>query len=103
MTHHIWARVFVASLILLGDGVFAAEIDHRDGTDAYTGENTFQLFQPALLNDSGTKWQPLIPNVNQAGTAYNLAALTIAAVTDPVLVIHKYQPLNSRAPPIPAV
>ena len=45
MTHHIWTRVFVASLILLGDGAFASEIDHRDDIDAYTGENIFQISQ----------------------------------------------------------
>jgi hypothetical protein len=103
VTHHIWTRVFVTSLLLLGDSAFASEIDHRDDIDAYTGGNIFQISQPALLDDSGAKWQPPVPNADQAGTAYYPAALTITSVTEPVSDTHIYHPFNSRAPPFPAV
>ena len=102
MTHHIWTRVFAASLILLGDGVFASEINHRDDINAVTGDNIFQISLPALLVEGGTNWQPLIPDVNTAETTYNRTSLTITAVLHSVPDTHTYHPLNPRAPPIPA-
>jgi hypothetical protein len=102
MTHRIWTRVFAASLILLGDGVFASEINHSDDLVAVTGDNIFQISLPALLDESGTNWQPLIASVNTEATAYNQTSLTITAVSHSVPDTHTYHPLNPRAPPIPA-
>jgi len=102
MTQQIWTRVFVASLILLGDGVFASEINHSDDINAVTGDNIFQISLPALPDESGTKWQPLLPGVSTAETTYNRTSLTITAASHPVPDTHTYHPLNPRAPPIPA-
>ncbi len=102
MTPHIWTRVFVASLILLGDGVFASEINHSDDVDAVAGDHSFQISLPALLDESGTKWQPLVPGVNTAETTYHPASQTISAASHAVLDTRTYHPLNPRAPPIPA-
>ena len=101
MTHHIWTRIFAASLILLGDGVFASEINHRDDIDAVKGNNIFQISLPALLDESGTKWQPLIASVNTEETTYNQTSITVTAVSHSVPDTHTYHPLNPRAPPIP--
>ncbi len=102
MTHQIWTRVFVAGLILLGDGVYASEINNNDDLDAVTGNSIFQIALPAVPDKGGTKWQAFIPGTNTTGTTYHPASPAISAVSHSVSATHTYHPSNPRAPPIPA-
>jgi hypothetical protein len=51
MMHRVWTKIVVASLIVLGDGVFASEIKER-GDDRYEASgNVVQLSLPEVLDD----------------------------------------------------
>jgi hypothetical protein len=103
MMHRVWTKIVVASLIVLGDGVFASEIKER-GDDRYEASgNVVQLSLPEVLDDIGYRWQPSLAGSNTIRLDIYLTYQSFAVVTVPVSDLLKYHPFSPRAPPVPAI
>ena len=102
MMHRVWSKIVVAGLIILGEGAFASECNQcSDGRYEASG-NAVQLSQPAVLNDTGSKWEPSLAGANTIQPDINLTHQIFAAATVPVSGLLTYHPFNPRAPPVPA-
>ena len=100
MARHIWSKLFVASLVFLGEGVFASETNYRNGVDAVTVGSNIQLSDASLLSDTEPQ-SPALQNYSYLSTVTpNFTPLTLSSVTffSPTAV--QYQTYNPRAPPI---
>ena len=98
MKYQIWTRIVVTSLILLGDSALASEINHR--SDAVASGNAVQVYQPELLDDSDSKWQPTFTEANSTQTKANLRYQTLAPIVYSTTYTTKYNLYNPRAPPV---
>jgi len=99
MMHQIWIRIVVSSLILLGDSALASEIQHRCGDEAVASGNNVQISQPESLDDSNSRWQPLLTGVNSIKSKVNLRYQTLTTLVHSNTYSYKYKLYNSRAPP----
>lgn len=99
MTRYIWLRIFVASLVCLGDGVFAAENRFRVDTEAAASNTTAQISKQTILDDPGSDPEPVVTCVSTKPAA--ISAIDHKLVSSVRKVPHKlkYLPLHPRAPP----
>jgi len=102
MTRLIWTRVFVASLVFLGDWAFAADNNLRAEIDAAANDITVQISKQILPTDSESKSQPMLLGTDAEPLLYLYANQTVASSTDTLTDELKYHPSNPRAPPLPA-
>jgi hypothetical protein len=100
MTRYTWLRIFVASLIFLGDGLFAAENRLRVDTEAAASDNTSQISKQAILDDYGSSPEAIVTNVSTKPAA-------ISVINDESVSLVRnlpdklwYLPLHPRAPPV---
>jgi hypothetical protein len=101
MTHQILTRFFVASLIILGEGVFTFEINSRSDDSAAAIGNTFQPIPIAFFDDPepGSQLVLTLPYPAPARTPLtdNLLDYSTFLAADAT----EYSPSNPRAPPVP--
>lgn len=101
MTRLIWTRVFVASLIFLGDWVFAADNNIRAEIEAAASDITVQISKQTLLSDPESKSQPMLIGTDAAPRLYLYANQIVASPACKLSDELKYHPSNPRAPPLP--
>ena len=102
MTRLIWTRIFVASLVFLGDWAFAADNKLRAEIDAAANDITVQLSKQILPGDSESKSQPMLLGSDAEPPLYLYTNQTVASSADTLTDELKYHPSNPRAPPLPA-
>jgi len=102
MMHHIWTKIVVAGLIMLGEGVFASESCQRNDGRYEANSETLQLSPPVGLDEVGSRWKSSPAGTNKLQTDINPTYQIFAAVTVPVSDLLKYHSFNPRAPPVPA-
>lgn len=102
MMRSIWKKIVVACLVILGEGAFSSESNQRIDDNYEVNSKAVQLSQPSVLDDAGSRWKPSLAGTNTIRPYINKTYQTFAVVTVPVTGLHKYQPLNPRAPPVPA-
>jgi hypothetical protein len=102
MTRLIWTKVFVASLVFLGDWAFAAENNLRAEIDAAANDITVQISKQILLTDSETKSQPMLLGTDAKPQLYLYSNLIVTSSAPTLTDELKYHPSNPRAPPLPA-
>ena len=104
MTRLIWTRIFVASLVFLGDWVFAADNNLRaeiDATATSANDITVQISKQILPGDSESKSQPVLLGTDAKLQLYLYANLKVASSANTLTDELKYRPSNPRAPPLP--
>lgn len=99
MMRHIWTRIAVTSLILLGDGAFASEINPRGDIEAATSGSIAQISLQTFLDDSESSGQPVPLAVYAVSPVIKPAKIIISALAHTTADTHNYHPLNPRAPP----
>lgn len=92
----------VASLLLLGDGAFASELNQRSDIEALANDITSQISQQTDPGNSGPEWQTVLMVANAILPLNDPENLTFAALAPTVSGTLKYSPSNPRAPPLPA-
>jgi hypothetical protein len=100
MKRYIWARIFVASLIFLGDWVFAAEIRPRVDVEAVTSDIAAQISKQTNLDDSESSVEPAIIGVGPTHPIIFTTNRKLASSAYTVPDKLKYLPLHPRAPPL---
>jgi hypothetical protein len=103
MTRSIWARVFVASLIFLGDWAFAAENRLRVEIEAVANDIAAQVSKQTILDDADSSIEPAITGVDTTPPVIFTINQKFASATYTVHGKLKYLPLHPRAPPQTAV
>ena len=101
MMCQIWIRIVVASLILLGESALASESNHRSDAEAIASGNTVQASQAESLDDSDSRWKPVLTGVNSIQSKVNLRYQTLTTLIHSNTYSYKYKLYNSRAPPAP--
>ena len=101
MTRLIWTRIFVASLVFLGDWAFAADNNLRAEIDAAANDITVQISKQILLSDSESSSQPMLLGSDAIPQLYLYANQTVASSANTLTDALKYHPSNPRAPPVP--
>jgi len=100
MTHQIWTRIIIASLILLGDGALASEISQRSNVETIPGNNTALISYSDAIDNSDPTWHPLFTSSNFKHNRdikkYQTLATLVGLNTSPT----KYKLYHSRAPPV---
>ena len=99
MTHQIWTRIIIASLILLGDVASASEISQRGDIEAITGNSTTLISYSDSIDDSDSTWQPLFASSNIIQIRVTGKYLTLATLVESNTYPTEYNLYNSRAPP----
>lgn len=99
MTRYIWTRIFVASLVFLGDWAIAAESRQRIDIEVAACEIEAQILKQTVLDDSESSVEPAIIRFNTTPPAVFTInhQLALVAYTEPGKL--KYSPLHPRAPP----
>ena len=101
MMHTIWMRLFVTSLMLLGDYAYSSEFDSHFDVDIAACDNSIQSYQSAALDVDGTGWVPGHASDDAIRPRFVFAPQTIKSVISPFPNnSHKYNSLNPRAPPV---
>lgn len=100
MARHVWSKLFVASLVFLGEGAFASETNHRNDVDTVTTGSIAQLSDASLLSDPEPQWPPLQNYSYLSTVTPNSTLLTLCSVTFFSPTSIQYQTYNPRAPPI---
>jgi hypothetical protein len=103
MMHTIWMRLFITSLMLLGDYAYSSEFDSHFNADIIAGDNAGQSYQSALLDDDGTPWVPS----QASGSEIRARIRFLPQIFKPAIArlpdsTRKYSSLNPRAPPLRA-
>ena len=99
MTPQFWTKIVVTSLIILGDGVYASEINQRANAEAVSNSSIVQISQPDIPDDTKLKSQPVSTGVCSSPAKPHLRYQTLATVTYQVTKKQTYQRYHSRAPP----
>jgi hypothetical protein len=100
MMRTTWMKLFVASLMLLGDYAYSSEFDNRFDFDVAASDNSIPSYQSVTLDDDGTQWVP-----SQASENAIPPHLRFVPQTNKVVMsrfpetTRKYRSLNPRAPP----
>ena len=99
MTRYILTRIFVASLVFLGDWAIAAENRQRVDFEAAACEIKTQLTKQTIPDDWASSLEPAIIGDDTAPPVVFTInrKLALVAYTEPGKL--KYQPLHPRAPP----
>jgi hypothetical protein len=101
MMNSIWMKLFVTSLMLLGDYAYSSEFDNRFDIDIAASNNTAQSYQSAALNDDGTQWAPSPADDHAMRQRIRFVPQTIKTdIARFPETAHKYTSLNPRAPPV---
>lgn len=100
--HRVWAKIFIAGLIILGDGAFASASNQRNDCKYEASGDAVQLPQPTVLDVTESGWQPPQTGATRIRSDIKLSYQSYAVVTVPVSDLLKYHPFNPRAPPLPA-
>ncbi len=100
MTRYSWARIFIASLIFLGDWVFAAEIRPRVDIEAVTGDITAEMSKQTDLDDPESGVEPAITAIGPASPVVFTINSELASLAYTVADKLRYLPLHPRAPPL---
>lgn len=100
MTRYTWLRIFVASLVFLGHGLFSADNRLRVDTEAAATDTTSQISKQAILDDYGASPEAVVTYVSTKPAA-------ISAINDELVSLVRnlpdklwYLPLHPRAPPV---
>ena len=103
MMHHVWTKIVVAGLIILGEGAFASE-SSEFGDDWYEADrNIAQLSQSLVQNADESMWQPPpLACVDATRIQTGTACQTFAAASVLLLNQLRYHSFSPRAPPVPA-
>jgi hypothetical protein len=100
MTRYTWLRIFVASLIFLGDGLFAAENRLRVDTEAAASDITSQVSKQAILDDYGSSPEAAVTYVStKPAVVLTINHKLVSLLLDRPNKL-KYLPLHPRAPPV---
>jgi hypothetical protein len=101
MTHQILTRFFIASLIILGEGVFTCEVNLRSDVSVATIGNTFLSLPTAFLDnpEAGSHHVLSLPYLTPASSPLTDKVLDTPAFLVPDAIA--YSPSNPRAPPVP--
>jgi hypothetical protein len=102
MMQRVWAKLVIASLIILGDSVFSSESTLRSDDSHKLGSITAQPLLLPLL-DAGNP--PQDQDMQESGPVWrysDLPCLVPAVFTAPLGESPKYHAFNPRAPPVPA-
>jgi hypothetical protein len=103
MMNSIWMKLFVTSLMLLGDYAYSSEFDNRFDIDIAVSNNPAQSYQSTALNDDSAHWAPSPAGDNAIRLRIRFVPQTIrTAITQFPETAHKYTSLNPRAPPVQA-
>ncbi len=101
MTHQILTRFFVASLIILGEGAFAAEVNSRSDVITAAIGNTVQSLPAAFLDNPEAESQLILSVPYLAPTSSPLINKALDTSTFLAANAIEYSPANPRAPPVP--
>jgi hypothetical protein len=101
MTRLIWTRIFVTSLIFLGDWAFAADNNFRAEIDAAASDITVQISKQIPPSDSESKSQPMLIGTYAKPQLHSFEFQIVAATANTLTDELKYHPSNPRAPPLP--
>jgi len=99
MTHQIWTRIVIATLILMGDSALASKISHRSDAEAIASGNTVQVSQSESPDDSDTKWQPVLTDASFIQNKVNLKFQALTTLIHLNAYSSEHNLYNSRAPP----
>lgn len=99
MTHLIWSRFFVASLIFLGDGAPIPDVNHRSDAEASIINHVVEASTSAFTDDPQSNYHPALIGDNELQAASNLVYQTSSTEKRVVSYNNKYRPFNPRAPP----
>lgn len=101
MTHQILTRIFVASLIILGEGAFTSEVNSRSDVSVAAIGNTVQSLPTAFLDDpeAGPQLVLTLPYLTPASSPLTDKVLDYPAFLAADAI--EYSPSNPRAPPVP--
>ena len=102
MMHRVRAKLLIACLIVLGEGVFASENTQRSDASRETGSITAQLLLLPTL-DASESWHE--PDVQESGPVWpdsDLPWFISAVLAAPLGESPRYHAFNPRAPPVPA-
>jgi len=103
MMQRVWAKLVIASLIIMGEGVFASESKLRSDDSPEAGSITAQLLLLPPL-DAGESWR--YPDVQASCPVWrdsDLPCLVPAVITAPLIGSPRDHTFNPRAPPVPAI
>lgn len=101
MTHQILTRFFVASLIFLGEGALASEVNSRSDVAAAAIGNTVQSLPAVFLDDPETESQLVLTFHYLAPASSPLPTRFLDYSTFIASHAIVYSPANPRAPPVP--
>ena len=100
MTHLIWTKFFVASLIFLGDGPVTHEVNHRSDIEtsiiSHIAEATSYKFSDDLESNS----HPTLISDNKLETDSSLIYQGLSPANRSVSYSSRYHTFNPRAPPV---
>jgi len=99
MTRYIWARVFIASLVFLGDLAFAAENRLRVEIEAAAGDITTQISTQTIPNDSEPGVEPAIMEGDTTPPVIFTSNQKLVSIACTATNKLKYLPSHPRAPP----
>lgn len=98
----LWARIVVATLVILGEGALASEISQRSDDRHENGSNHAVISQEIILDDPGSSWNPSSACIDIVWPNASLTRFGIAVVSVFTSASIEYRPYNPRAPPVPA-
>jgi hypothetical protein len=103
MMKSIWMKLFVTSLMLLGDYAYSSEFDNRFDIDIAASNNPAQSYQTTALNDDGAQWTPSQSGENTIRPRVHFVPQTTKTVImrSPDCA-RKHTSINPRAPPLQA-
>jgi hypothetical protein len=94
-------KLFVTSLMLLGDYAYSSEFDNRFDIDIAASNNPAQSYQSAALNDECAHWAPSPAGDSAIRLHIRFVPQTISTtITRFPDTAYKYTSLNPRAPPV---
>lgn len=96
---YIWARVFVACLIFLGDWAFAADSRLRVEIEAVASDIVSQISNQTILDDPESGTEPAIMGVGTTLPVIFTINNKLAPMAHIVSARLEYLPSQPRAPP----
>ena len=100
MTHLIWTKFFVASLIFLGDGPVTHEVNHRSDIEASTISQIVEASTYKVSDDLESNYHPTLITDNKLETDSSLIYQSLSSANRSGSYSNKYHTFNPRAPPV---
>ena len=100
MTHLIWTKFFVASLIFLGDGPLTHEVNHRSDIETSIISHTVEVSTSTYSDDLESNYHPTITGDNKLETNSNLIYQGLPSGNRSGSYSNKYHRFNPHAPPV---